>query len=1333
MLEDSKTSELSGGFICDGSYAGREHGARSIFWRTLRETIYLTETCLHRNDIWHEVKITFKGSSILAVEMHKVDQFYMLIVTTTSIYRIPLKVPSVAGRSLLNDKDSVLMMLTSQIITSPKNSYNFTNDIGSSLPTLVSAVHSAVNECSLIAIATSTSLHMCSMGFGGDKLEAKFETLEAHAYFMSKLAGNFGKTSPVDVVTMCFTSSVPKNTPLLFTVHRDGTLRVWLHSASATMLLATEKLYKYIDGARPEFHSCVSRGSRTLIGLFISFNSISNFVVLKPKVTAGSEPGAISLLSLQNVCTIVAPKLDLVDFKLCEHSLWSLWCNSEFVMQVLTCELAAQKDWKAVATLSTSYDDLPVVDDTTDLREYYRTLIFKSGTFPARVIKKSLMMLKQNAIGVKGSSTIGSMLRLEREVIDCIKQQLWKEQEAMQQNGSYDPADLIDISNQLWGKLYRCCVQYNEESARPIGLFLSEEMIESALHVAVGVIRKHFVSFIRTLDRLETAYYGTEPSPAPEELGTFLLVNFLKEIEQTLTQDEKQKLDGYVYHRQVIAKYPEIPDIDLESAFERCKIEDDGSSEEKGEENDFDDISLPRVSLNSSMASHVIAQFGAKKLDIVVAVSNLLRWITPDNQHSQLLQQAMLEKASGGVSVYTGPHFYGELAVATAKQTVAFRYTLLRNLLLLQHLIRTSVAENRSDKLNRFLAILHPHIVTLVRCYNVMNWVANMRLAMNWTHKRNEIVITFPTSQQHAPVTLLQAYARCRENYKCPEQWISEQAAHDPLNEAGNSYQLSLTQKACALISYISPTTDDFRFGEWLSENELSIHIDGYVELVGEWCAKNKYSRALVQAKSFLLDGEPFKSYDLFLKARLGLYEERYLLKFASGRTGDNQRPVPLYEIPAMYFLQAIRLFDLHNAYDIVPKLVNLALQETLNPEQQSMFRNIAFSSYMAMGRYKLAYHSLWENADPARRKDCLRQVVSLLLSQDEHKLLAELPTRGQVAQFIEIVTMNARAADIEDGFRYDFLYSFLVGQNFHREAANVALEGAMRYASEKPTQHSVEGQFPMLLKSAAALANVPAKRAWLPGSTINDVLEVSARTERNLEVIDAKKLQKQMIILQSVRCIATSEESTKQLASLEPKELVVLLMRKRMYNRALELAHCCVHSMVPEIYQHITSACISITSTGDRDTAASRNNAADNPWLYENLKPDVRIGRDTASTAWNYLRYMIEQEPDDLVEAAHHAVLDGALSGAFHVPTWVRAWCFERTPVKLVRAYYTHGFVEDACECMIQLFEKRTFNPPSPIAFPLTLVEHLCYHLENSPNRSDALRARFYRAMEEM
>uniref|UniRef100_A0A182IZW8 Nuclear pore complex protein Nup160 n=1 Tax=Anopheles atroparvus TaxID=41427 RepID=A0A182IZW8_ANOAO len=1346
MLVDSKTFELSGGFVFDGTYAGRQHGARFIYWHTLRETVYFTETCLHRNDFWHEVKITFKGTPILSVGIHShgSKNFFILIATTTSFHRIPIKRPSSADSNLIVEQDSVLSKLNEHIITDPMNCYTFINDIGQSPPMAASAMHCPGKNYSSFAIATGKSLHLCTMGLGGDKPEVKFVNLECHTSLTDHMGSAWitNRTHSVEVVTMCFIPTcVPDDQPLLFTLHRDGALRVWLPSGQ---LLTTDYLYKYTKGSKTDFHSCVSRGSKMLIGLFVSFKTFSEFVILRPTVTFDRQAISISSLTWQNVCSINAPKLDLIDFQLCDLSLWSLWCNSTNEMQTLVHEMASQAklgttNWQPVIMTSALDDDLPENADGIDLREYYCKRIFNSGLFQLITIKKTCMMLKDNVTGREGSPVIGSMSRLKRDVSACIKAQLRKEQAIMERNGACDNEQLLELSNQLWEKFYRYCVQHSNKSSRPIGLFLCEEMVNETQHLTVGLVRKQFVSFFRTCDRLEAAYYSEEPQAVDETTdATSLLVKYLKVTEESLTQEQKQELDNFVYQQQIVATEPRL-EIDLAAEFE---MEADSETDANGDLEDLpavhtDDISLLSVAIsiahsqNNFIAFEVMRNFGANRIDLVNAICSFLRFVTPEKRKSEPSKE---EGHEGYVSVHTGHHLYSELALATTKQTIEFRYMLLRNLLLLQYLIRSLQSELRNETINKLLIRLQPRIEMLVRCYHVMNWMANSRLELDWSRKRrSEIIATFPSNQRNTPLTLLQAYTRCRLSYKPPRQLApSHTTLDDPLDDIGDCYALSLIQKADAILAHLSPFHDDFRFGEWLSANELSLHIDDYVELVGKWCAVNKNSRTFIRAKSCLLDGDTFKALDLFLKAQEGVHKERFLLMFLRYYPNGEQRSLSPYEISSTYFLQVIRLFELYGAHDAVPKLVTVALKHTLNPGQQAMFQNIEFSSHMALGRYEKAYKSLSSNVDPARRKDCLRQMVSLLLSTQRLDMLMKLPSRGQLLEFTEIVAMNARSADNEDMFRYYFLYAFYADRLFMRDAADIAFEEAIRYITDNTTRDQLQRYCNALLRCISCLATVPTWRAWVARPAIANISQGQDHSNENkLEVLDLKKLQERLTIGHSVLSLSKNTDDSKLLTSLKPKELVQLLMRRKKYNLALQLAHCSVPSMVPTVYGNLAKSCVFISSSqsdaGSIDTdesEAGSNGETGLAWLHENCLSDVPVGVDSASTAWNYLRYMINSEPDELITDAYLAVLGSVIACGAHVPLWLRAWCFEHSPVQLVRAYWSHGLLEEAYECMVELFKIRLFTPgrfTHHAAFPLTLYERIFYDLEQSPNYTKA------------
>ncbi|XP_058120715.1 nuclear pore complex protein Nup160 homolog [Anopheles ziemanni] len=1338
LLIDSKTSEHSGGFILQGSNVERQHGARFIYWRTLRETIYLSETCLHRNDLWHEVKIIFKGSPILSVDIDKDVNLFMLIVTTTTFHRIPIKRPSSNDSILLTEQDSVLFTLNEHVITDPMNCYNFINNIGQSVPTMATAVHCAGKNSSSFAIATANSLHLGTMSSGGDKPEVKFVKLECQTPSVANFIEQIGsvwstnRTNQSQVVTMCcITAPNREDQPLLFTVHRDGALRVWLHSGQ---LLTTEYLSKYTSGSRKDFHSCVSRGSNALVGLYVSFKTFSEFVILRPTVTSGTES-----LTLQNVYTVLAPTFDLIDFQLCEYNLWTLWCNAKNEMQTLVCELPVQgkmgkMNWQPVATASAVDDDLLEQADGIDLSEFYCKRIFNSGLFPPVAIKKTLMMLKQDISGREGSPVIGSMLRLKRDVIACIKRQLRKEQVAMERNGPCDEEKLLETSNQLWEKFYRYCVQYSEESSRPIGLFLCEEMGGEATSFAVGLVRKHVVSFIRSCDHLEAAFYSTEPQAVAETYdGTNLLISSLKTLEQTLSQDEKLELGNFLQQQQLLAAVPKLQD-DLDADMQSQEMMSQSEPEPDAEADDEDNVQTDDLSQLGAAQHHFIAfdtirKFGAKKLDLLEAIYSLLDLLTPTSKpNSELLKQAWEENYAGGLSIFTGPHLYSELALETTKQTIELRYTMLRNLFVLQHLIRTMQCDYRNEMVNVMLARLEPRIQTLLRSYQAMSWIANTRLELDWSRGRNEIVSTYPPSQRNTPLTLLQAYARCRLYYKqSREPWHPGSTLDEPLDEIPNCSMLSLTQKANVIITHLSPMHDDFRFGEWLSESALTIHIDNYVELVGDWCPTNRFSRSFIQAKAFLLDGDTFKALDLFLKSHEGVHKERFLLKFICHYANGEKRMVSPYEIASTYFLQVIRLFELYGAHDVVPVLVKIALKHTLQPERQAMLQNIEFCSYMTLGRYKEAYKSLWENVDPARRKDCLRQLINLLLSNGDLGRLMMLPSRGHLKDFTDIIAMNARTSDMEDGLRYDFLYAFFVGKHFMRDAADIAFEGAMRYISENTSREHLQLHFRMLLKCISCLATLPTWRAWV-ARPMNDNSNNDAQQSLSAEpaVLNVEKLQERLTIVQAILCLAKNADDSKLLASMKPKELVTLLLHRKKYNQALQLAHSSVPAMVATVYGHLAKACVSASSTSADNT--------DNSWLHENCLADIPVGKDGASTAWNYLQHIIGNEPEDLAVDAHLAVLNNVVSSGASVPLWLRTWCFEHSPVQLVRTYWSHGFLEDACDCMEELFKKRYFTPGHchHVAFPLTLYERLYYDLENSPNRSQATVDKYLRLVKD-
>lgn len=91
------------------------------------------------------------------------------------------------------------------------------------------------------------------------------------------------------------------------------------------------------------------------------------------------------------------------------------------------------------------------------------------------------------------------------------------------------------------------------------------------------------------------------------------------------------------------------------------------------------------------------------------------------------------------------------------------------------------------------------------------------------------------------------------------------------------------------------------------------------------------------------------------------------------------------------------------------------------------MFQSIVFTNHLQLGHYDEAYHTLINNSEFSRRKDCLRQLVICLFQQKRLDLLMRFPYIRLQDDLEEIIESRARSMAIEGNQYYDFLYAFHV------------------------------------------------------------------------------------------------------------------------------------------------------------------------------------------------------------------------------------------------------------------------------------------------------------------
>ncbi|XP_061497808.1 nuclear pore complex protein Nup160 homolog isoform X2 [Anopheles gambiae] len=1294
MLMDSKTPEIAGGFRLNHIVNGVTLLNRFIYWRTCRETILFSEICLDRNDIYFEMKITFEGSPVLAIQCCKTSNspLIMIIVTTAFVHRISVEMPASMDHQKRFLHDSIISHLNENNMLDPLNCYNFTNDIGQVVPVAATVTNTSNNMQCQIAIACTNSLHLLALRIEGDKIEANCSELDHNPLTISKLIHSIadswrGKSDSSQVVTLSFDQGMSENQTFLYTLHRNGTLRVWLLSGRC---LASEYLSKYTQSSETEFHTSILRCSQSLLALYFSFQTFSEFIVIRPEVSYDSSTGAISSVVLKTQCTILAPNNDLIDFKLSDERLWTLWCNAEGETQALFYELNVEGNenihnvWSPVILENISDKEHQPLEAGINLKDVYCNRIFQSGIFSDTVIRKSLLMFNRNIASVTTNSSgmYSSMLRLKRYAITCMENQLQLECVSLRQNGPLDEDQIQEISNGLWEKFYLYCMQYRFESSRPIGLFICEKEQKNTSFFNAGIIREKYVSFFRICDGVEVAFFAPIiydrlwpiENVLKDEHEMMLLVTFLSEVEQALTMDQKDKLDSFIHQRQ-------------------------------GWENNDNNLSLIGAAQHQLLVLKLLPGFLQRISNLPKAIEKFLEYLQPVNKEQYISE---CQTKSLGCTVYGSNELSNEIALSTAKQTIQLRYILLRNLLLVQHVMERH-SHFHYHIIDAIQSKIRPDTENTLRCYHVMNWIAHRQLDIDWT-KCNNIQTSFSFNARTS-VTLLQAYAVSQLSNEILFRTNAVSSLHT-IN------LLTLRQKTNLIIAYICPSSDDFLFGEWLSKNELHVHIDEYVRLLCNWCQWNSCSRNFIKAKSCLAIGDTFKALDLFPLSWKGIHNERMLKKILSQ---DEKLPVITpYASLSAFHLKLIRLFRKYGAHDGVLKLVHSGIDNTLQPVQQTMFQSIEFSCHVDLGHYEEAYNTLIKNCEPARKKDCLRQLVCLLFAVRRLDILLDLPYYGLEEEFTSIVGMSARSADISDCIQYDFLYSFYMNKKNLRRSAIISYEECMRNCFECSSLNHLNRYFNCIMKCLNSLSVTKESYAWIDCPIIDKIEASHIAQDDKIEIVDAKRLEEQLITVHCALLLSTKNDGCKLVTSLDATNLISLMLKQKLYRSAMKLARCRARSMVPTIYEHLTSSCIEASSSANftASTIDAIEDYAGIPWLNDNGVSDVLSVSHSVTSVWNYLRYTLDQEEDTLVIDAYLAVLNRILSRCAYIPSWLKNWCFENIPIQFIRAYLRHGRLEEAYEYTIELFRTIFFSAGrfnQHTIFPLTMCEYLLYELDNS------------------
>lgn len=461
----------------------------------------------------------------------------------------------------------------------------------------------------------------------------------------------------------------------------------------------------------------------------------------------------------------------------------------------------------------------------------------------------------------------------------------------------------------------------------------------------------------------------------------------------------------------------------------------------------------------------------------------------------------------------------------------------------------------------------------------------------------------------------------------------------------------------------------------------------------------------------------------MFMQAAKGVKNEPYLEKIILGSEED----VTPNEAVTKYFLKVIQLFEQHSALDCIINLAKAAIDE-LDPSspQLAMFQSIVFTSHLNLEHYSEAYHSLIGNAEQARRKDCLRQLVVCLFEKRRLDLLMQFPYLGLQDELENIIESRARSMAMEDNIYYDFLYAFYISKANMRKAAIVMYEQALRCSLECETLPGVERRYECLLACVTALNLADEDYRWIARPVTNEAITDEEDEEgmeveevvpkRKVTVLELKDIRKELIITDAVITLTKHRRELSTIINATADELIAILSNSGLYTDAIKLA-IEFDKPISNILQGLAFACIRATDENSSEPWA---------WLQENDLADLPQKNSASDTAWKLLEFLINDNEEPGQTVLHKAVASKILGLGEFLPHWLFLSYRRRNPSELLHLYVSHGRLIEATDLAKEYIAAMTntggeyfglknalhANMPA-LCFPVNTIDLLLHSLQ--------------------
>ncbi|KAG5683941.1 hypothetical protein PVAND_013197 [Polypedilum vanderplanki] len=1286
-LQDIKVQRQAAGFCYKNDEFIRN---RFIYWRTCDDIVLeLSENSLDVNLKNKNLRLTFEESPILAVNISEThDNVVILVTTISNIHRFQFIHPRRnIGSNGEQNENSIFNSISQESVKDPSSFYTISNLLAQNVPHSAACYLSPTSEDAYFAVAHTNHLLLFQMNcFSGHTGVIELKNFQ----ILPKIFSNFtdairGKSNVNDsnyVTSMVFDTIGGEN--VLYALYRDNNIRMW--STRTGQCLFTMNIVRDNDERRSQGtqNNILKKSTTTsTLCVFLSYGNGSEFQLFKPTWDGGST------FTIVPVNLVTAPQYDLVDFELTDEKLWGLWCNSEGDMHIsaYVFKPVSEECWRT-AILEGISGKRRTVEAEMDAKHIYCSNIFRPGKFQATTISKALMMFSRST---NYSDAFTPMHILKERVCQAIDSEI--QNEMKMHDLSED--EYIEVAINNWEKFYSCCEQYHIAAHQPVGIFILDSLD------AICVIKTSLISFLRPCDIIENMLLsGSCPSNfsiddmLKDDLNC--LIQTLYYLENNLSIDVKLEISNNLFK----LKMPHAIISDLISQIRN--------------EEDFD-VSIPRELINDV----------AKRLrpikDIQSAMSVILNLLRLDrNNFSD-------DEFNDDLSIFQKQLFSGNygssLVSETVRQISSSRFAMCRNLLIAQNILIDGFLLNCNEtEIIRSKNI--PETILFLQSYYVMVWIGEDAFAQPQA-KSNLIGFNMQGGYSQSS-SLLQLFVRNKGLDVALKLYFN----NDQMDDDGDDFEIenfwskNLLTIASFIERFIWAISGRFIFGEWLATTNQHLLIEEYVRLLHDWCEYNSCSRQFILALSFLETGEAHKAYDMFIESAKGALTEPFLQQYI-GITDMKSTS----EILAQYYLKVMRLFEKYEVYDCVISIAEVAIGTAEKDNSQlAMFQSIIFNNHMHLKHYEEAYHSLIHNVEMSRRKDCLRQLVIMLFQEKRFDILINFPYNNLEQDLQNIVETRARSMQIENNEHYNFLYSYHIKTNNMKRAAIVMYEKALRYLYEGNTVEALQQRYNSLLACYNALSLVDVAYRWLAKPVIEDpkteedadeMMESESPTQ--IEVIEIKDIQKELLVAESLLCIAKSKD-LKLIMKMGPKELIILLSNQRFYTTALKLAKGYKLSLAP-IFESLTLACLKSSNIEFNDNL---------DWLNQNNLGDLSLTVSCSEMSWIYLKKLLEDE--DKENEYCREVVRHILANQAFIPQWLLDIYKKNKPSELLYLYLQYGRLDEAAELAIdfvraflgygsEIFGFNTYIAKTHPSFPVNTIDLLLYQLKAHGEKDQTCR----------